>query len=839
MYPFPIWKRLLIWLAGLTAAVVLIAGFFSPIWRQTTANGWWPPGMMVGVDLQGGTQLVFKVERSDIIRSKLEEAVASVRAKLREASIRYTNLAGNDRVVTVTITDPAKIDAAAELLSALSRSGDIAFQRGEGAELRLVISEKAIDAGVAAATRASLGSVERRIIALGDNAFGVRRQGDDRIAIDVFGNADVERLKNILTQPAKISIRFIDESMSGQDALNGRWPAGSEVLYSIDDPPVPYLVERSAIATNNDLVGVRPSFDLKAKTASLTFSLDQNGVKRLSDLTQSAIGRRLAIILDDQVMAVVPVERQIINGTVQVPVNFTEQGLGDLASMLQAGSMPATLTPVEERTVSQAFAQRSVIYVMSAGILAIVLVTSLMVFFYRRLGAVAAASLAYVLLLVLGVLSAFGTLMSLPGLAGVALVIGIAVDTNVLIFERMREEAKAGRPLSDAAEAAFDGARTSIVDSNVTIALGALLLLLLGSDAIGGFAYVLLAGVAAILFTTFTLTQALVGMWVRRRGRNSKRLPRGLARDFLSNADVRFMGIRRYVFSVSAFIAIAAMAGLAFAGLNLGVDFAGGAAVEVVAKNGNADPSNIAERLQELNLGEVTATRSMNPAHAFIRVPSQDAGENGEQSALTLLRDELSSDYDIARVEVAGPSVSGEAGRMASIAIVSALAAILIYILARFGWRFAIGALVATLHDVVLIFGFFLITRMPFDLPAVAALLTVMCYSLNDTVVIYDRMRTNLKRFKTMPLPLLIDTSINQTLSRTVLTSVVTGLALTALAIVGGAAIRPFALTMLFGIVVGTFSSIYIAAPVMIMFKFGRRQDGDRAGEMTANNTAA
>jgi SecD/SecF fusion protein len=289
------------------------------------------------------------------------------------------------------------------------------------------------------------------------------------------------------------------------------------------------------------------------------------------------------------------------------------------------------------------------------------------------------------------------------------------------------------------------------------------------------------------------------------------------------------MGIRRYTFTASAILSLATLLAIATVGMHLGIDFTGGSIIEVRAKQGVADTTDIESRLEQLNLGAVQVDNTRNRSGALIRVHAQNGGENAEQSAVTLVRDELAADYDFSRVEVVGPSVSGEIARTATFGILAALLAVFTYIWLRFAWQFAVGAIVAILHDIILTLGLFVLTGMEFNLISVAALLTIVGYSLNDTIVVYDRMRENLQRYPQMPMPILIDASINQTLSRTILTSATTFLALLALFIFGGEVIRSFTLAMLFGVAIGTFSSIYIAAPVLIVFKL--RPDGSKTGE--------
>jgi SecD/SecF fusion protein len=425
------------------------------------------------------------------------------------------------------------------------------------------------------------------------------------------------------------------------------------------------------------------------------------------------------------------------------------------------------------------------------------------------------------------VLSLAGATLTLAGIAGIVLIVGMAVDSNVLIYERIREEERAGHAFAEAVDRGFSRAFATIVDANVTLFIAAVILFFLGSDSVRGFAVTLSVGILTTVFTAFTLTRWIVAAWMARR--HPRHLPKGVLAGAFEHADIRFMGIRRYVFTVSAVLCLAAMVAFAAAGLHLGVDFTGGSRIEVKARQGSADIADLHARLNDLNLGEVRVEPTDDPASALIRIEAQQGGENAEQSAATLVRGELGREYDFRRVEVVGPAVSGELTLTATLGVLASLAAILVYIWIRFEWQFAAGAIVATLHDVILILGLFVLTGMEFNLASIAALLTVVGYSLNDTVVVYDRLRENLKRYRKMPLPILIDASINQTLSRTVLTAATTLLALLALYLFGGTAMQSFAFTMLFGVALGTFSSIYIAAPVLIIFRL-RRETSDEDG---------
>ncbi|MBX5125065.1 protein translocase subunit SecDF [Rhizobium lentis] len=820
MLHFSRWKTLLIWLVAFAAVVVVAPNLLSEAQRSSLPDWLRNDHMTLGLDLQGGSHIVLKVERSDIVKDRLEEAVANVRNALRGAGIRYTGLTGNGQTVTVRITDPAETQKAVDLLKPTTTAGgqsELALQQGGEGQLSLQISDAGIAADVVSTRNRSLDVVGRRITGFGYKDFQVRPEGADRIAVQVLGSVDAERLKNILNQPAKLSFRLLDESMSGQEALNGRWPATSEVLYSLDDPPVPYLVDRTAFVTGANMIDIEPAIDPQTQDTSIVYRLDAEGTQRLAEATSRNIGKHLAIVFDDQVMSSPVIDAAITGGEGRISANFSEDGVRDLAVMLRAGALPATLTSVEERSISPSFGADSIVSGLVAGLVAVVLVAALMIALYRILGVIAVVSLFFNLILIVAGLSLAGATLTLPGIAGIVLIVGMAVDSNVLIYERIREEERAGPSFAQAVDRGFSRAFATIVDANVTIFIAAIILLFLGSESIRGFAVTLAAGILTTVITAFTLTRSIVAVWLK--ARHPRHLPKSVVAHLFEHTNVRFMGIRRYVFTASAAISLIAMAAFATVGLQLGIDFTGGSLIEVTAKQGNADIDDLRSRLDELNLGEVSVEPTGRPSNARIRIASQGGGENAEQSAATLVRGELLADYDFRRVEVVGPAISGELTMMATLGIVAALAAILIYIWIRFEWQFAVGAIVATLHDVIIMLGLFVLTGIEFNLTSIAAVLTIVGYSLNDTVVVYDRMRENLKRYRKMPLPILIDASINQTLSRTVLTAATTLLALLALYLFGGDVIRSFSFAMLFGVALGTFSSIYIAAPVLIVFR--------------------
>jgi SecD/SecF fusion protein len=602
-----------------------------------------------------------------------------------------------------------------------------------------------------------------------------------------------------------------------QDAIDGRPPAGSDVLNSKDDPPVPYLVQNQVIVSGDSLVDAQATFDQQSNEPVISFRFDSKGAQRFAQATQQNVGRPFAIILDKEVISAPVINEPILGGSGQISGSFTIESANELALLLRAGALPASLTVIEERTVGPGLGADSITAGKIASLIAGALVIAFMLFAYGYLGLLANIALLANVAMIIAVLSLLGATLTLPGIAGIVLTVGMAVDSNVLIYERVREERRGGRSLIQSMDSGFSQALATIIDANLTTFIAAAVLYFLGSGPVKGFAVTLGIGIITTVFTAFTLTRWLVAYWIRVK--RPKEIPNGLFRLVPEVTTINFMRFRNYTFAFSIITSLISLGWFAYKDMNYGIDFRGGSIIEVQAKGPSADVANIRARLGELNLGDVQVQSFGTEKDVLIRVESQDLGDGAEQTAVFKVRSTLAEDYDFRRVEVVGSTVSAELIRNGVLGLFAALFAIVIYVWMRFEWQFGLGALIATGHDIVLTLGLFAITGMEFNLTSIAAILTIMGYSLNDTVVVYDRVRENLRRFKKMPIVELLDLSMNQTLSRTVLTGLTTLLALGALWLFGGEVIRSFVFAMLFGIVVGTYSSIFIAGPLLILFK--------------------
>lgn len=821
-------KMILIWLA-VAITVILAAPNLFPASTLAELPNWVPKRQMtLGLDLQGGSHILLQMDQNDLIKDQLETTRDEIRTLLRDAKIQYTGLGGTGRTVQVRINDPSQVEAAKTALKPITNPITAGlFSGGSVQSMTLDDSESGLlkftvtDAGIKYRTSTALSQaievVERRVNALGTTEPIVQRQGDDRILVQVPGLQNPQRLKDIIGQTAKLTFQMVDTSVPVQDAMKNRPPPGDSILYSQDDPPIPYLVENRVIVSGEDLSNATPTYNSQTNEPVVSFTFNSRGATRFGQATQQNVGKPFAIVLDNQIISAPVIREPILGGSGQISGNFTAESANDLAVLLRAGALPAKLTIIEERTVGPGLGQDSIHAGKVAGVIGSILVVAFMFVAYGFLGFLANIALAVHVAMIVALLSLLGATLTLPGIAGIVLTIGMAVDSNVLIYERIREERRNGRSVIQAIDTGFSKALATIVDSNVTSLIATVVLFFLGTGPVKGFAITYAIGILTTVFTAFTFTRMLVSIWLRRA--RPKELPRAPVTFIPPGTKIPFMGIRRWTFTLSSLLSVLSVVGFLTIGINYGIDFKGGSIIEVQSKQGDADLGDIRNRLSELNIGEIQVQQFGTPNDVLIRVGAQDAGENAEQTVIDKVRGELQDQYDFRRVEVVGPTVSGELAKQGTIAMLIALVGILLYVWFRFEWQFAVGAIVATVHDVVMTIGFFVLTGLEFNQSSLAAILTIIGYSLNDTIVVYDRVREDLRKYKKMPLPQLLNNAINETLSRTTLTSVTTILALLALVLFGGEVIRSFTMAMLFGVVFGTYSSIFIAAPLLILFK--------------------
>ena len=531
MLYFARWKVGLIIAAVVFGILFTLPNFFS---AETVAK--WPSflpqsRLVLGLDLQGGAHILMQVERESIVKDGVDQLRDDVRQLLREARIGYTGLGIQGASVQVRVRDVAQLDAAQEKLAELTQpvsvgvfgggtKRDVTIESDADGLIRLLLTDEGIQQRVSSAVDQSIEVVRRRIDQLGTTEPSIQRQGEDRILIQVPGLQDSQRLKTLLQQTAKLTFHLVCQEMSAEQALQTRPPADCDIHYSTDEPPVPYLIERRALVGGEDLVDAQPSFDQRTSEPIVTFRFNTSGARRFATVTEQNVGRPFAILLDKEVVSAPVIREPIRGGSGQISGNFTVGSAHDLAILLRAGARPPDLTIVE-RTVGPGLGKDSIAAGETAAVIGAVAVVVFMVLAYGFFGILANIALIANVALIIGLLSLLQATLTLPGIAGIVLTVGMAVDSNVLIYERIREEARAGRSAIAAIDAGFSRALATILDANVTTLIAAVILFQLGSGPVRGFAVTLAIGIATTVFSAFTFTRLLVATWVRARRPNA------------------------------------------------------------------------------------------------------------------------------------------------------------------------------------------------------------------------------------------------------------------------------------------------------------------------------
>jgi preprotein translocase subunit SecD len=387
-----------------------------------------------------------------------------------------------------------------------------------GGLIRLTVTEPALVERIRQAVEQSIQIVERRVNELGTVEPSIQRQGVDRILVQVPGLQDPSRLKELLGKTAKLTFRLVDLSVPPDQALGGRVPPESEILYgSRAENRQPYLIEKRIMVSGEDLTDAQPGFDQRNGQPIVSFRFNTNGARRFAQVTQENVGRPFAIVLDNEVISAPVIQEPILGGSGQISGNFTVVQANDLAILLRAGALPAPLTIIEERTVGPGLGQDSIEKGKLASYVGSVMVIVFMFATYGLFGLFANLAVAINVAMIFGVLSMLNATLTLPGIAGIVLTVGIAVDSNVLIYERIREEVRSGRTPITAIDAGFSRALATIMDSNITTFIAAAVLFYIGTGPVRGFAVTLGIGIITTVFTAFTLTRLIVAVWVRWR----------------------------------------------------------------------------------------------------------------------------------------------------------------------------------------------------------------------------------------------------------------------------------------------------------------------------------
>ncbi len=521
----PLWRLIVVF--GI-CAVGLIASLPNLFPRAALEDlpGWLPTRQInLGLDLQGGSHLLLEVGVASVVQERLETLESDIRLALRRARIGYRGLEVRNGALVLALTEPGQLEAAlaeiqefnTRLTTNIGAIGDREFDVESSANGRITIalSQEGNDALVLSTLSQSLEVVRRRIDEIGTREPTIQRQGLDRILVQVPGEQNPENVKNLLGQTAKLSFHMVDLDANIEDAINGRVPAGSMLVESLDDQgPSHYVVRSRVDVSGENLVDAQPQFQDNQPVVSFRF--DSVGARQFGQITQDNVGDLFAIVLDDNVISAPRIREPILGGSGVISGNFTVESANQLAILLRAGALPAPLTIIEERTVGPDLGADSIRAGEIASIIALVIVALFMAAYYRTFGLFANIALLMNIVLIIGILSLIQATLTLPGIAGIVLTIGMAVDANVLIFERIREETRAGRTPISAVETGFGQAMRAIIDANVTTLIAAICLYQFGSGPIKGFAVTLAIGIATSMFTAIVLSKLVITLWYRR-----------------------------------------------------------------------------------------------------------------------------------------------------------------------------------------------------------------------------------------------------------------------------------------------------------------------------------
>lgn len=512
MLQFPTWKILLVVLVCLLGVVYAAPNLFERDAFGDVPTG--VPGRQInlGLDLQGGSYLLLEVDAEVVVQERLEAVVEIARRELRDANIGYLGLGVQGDAASFRVREPGDLERARELAGDFEQGTDVST---EGDRVSIRLTEETVAEITRNAVQQSIEIVRRRVDETGTREPLIQRQGESRILIQLPGVDNPERIKALIGQTAKLTFQLVDPTASAQEALDGRVPPGSELLPSADNQgPSHYVVKRRIMVSGENLVDAQPSFQDNQPVVSFRF--DSLGGRRFGQATTENVGRPFAIVLDDKVISAPVIREPILGGTGVISGSFSVQEAQDLALLLRAGALPAPLTVLEERTVGPGLGADSIAAGKVASVVGLLLVIAFMVVAYGLFGIFANIALLLNIGIILGALSALQATLTLPGIAGIVLTIGMAVDANVLVFERVREELDNGRSPINALDAGYRRAFTTIIDSNLTTLFAAVFLFALGSGPVKGFAVTLGIGIMTSMFTAVMVTRLFVAVWARR-----------------------------------------------------------------------------------------------------------------------------------------------------------------------------------------------------------------------------------------------------------------------------------------------------------------------------------
>ncbi|WP_372620779.1 protein translocase subunit SecD [Alteromonas stellipolaris] len=857
---------------GLVYALVILLGLLSAApnilpdsMRQHVPQWYSQHTLSLGLDLQGGSHLLLEADTDALFARQLDTYSSALFSDLREQNIRYVKHASKQGLsVQFTLSNPDDFYKVKQRASEVAMQSDgssalLLTQQGtapkgnaskgisqKGNVIVLELTEEYQAAVVKDAINRSLEVVRKRLDETGLTEPSVTRQGSDAILVQMPGISDPANVKALLGTTAQMRFHW-------QTQVNN-----SESFIRADINDRQYLLEKHVALEGEHITDAAAVFSPETSQPVVTFRLDNEGARQFATMTKNNIGRVLAVVLDDTVVTAPVINSVIPGGRGEITGSFTMSEAQDVALMLRTGALPVPLHIIEERTVGPDLGSDAIETGVKSGIAGALGVLVFMLAIYGRWGAIASLALTVNMALVFGVLTLFGATLTLPGIAGLILTMGMAVDANILINERIREETKKGRPAGSALKIGFEKAFGTIVDSNFTTLIAVSLLFVFGSGPVKGFAVTIAIGLITSLFTSVALTKLLM----QRATKKHQREPINLSSPLLTMADklgpFNFLKSKKLALSVSLILTLCSMAIFFKPGLQYGVDFTGGTMMEISAPQLSTE--QLRTVLKEHHFEDIAIQEYGAKNQYLLRAPvseqsnalsnieantgaSTEANTVATQGSNIEVLKQVIQDADSTvvfnKVDVVGPKVSDGFADLSILALLIAGGGMLAYLWFQFEAHFATAALLTVLLDLTKTIGFIALTSIEFNLTAVAALLALIGYSINDKVVVLDRVRELLRISPERSLADIINEAVNSTLSRTVFTSLTTLLALLPMALVGGDAVSSFAVPMVFAVVIGTSSTLFITSSLLHMLGKRREQRGKAQLRPTAEEVKA
>lgn len=851
MMYFTRWKTVTIIMVCLVGLLVSLPNLFP----RASFPDWFPLRQVsLGLDLRGGSYLLLEVDTAVLTRERLEAVVEGARRGMSQATprIAYTGLTAqpDQRRVQMRILDANQREAAARVMrdlanpitvSAGNQQPDMEVSVSGDGLLTATVTEAGLRAKATNAVEQSIEIVRRRIDETGVAEALIARQGQNRILVQLPGVEDPQRIKDLLGRTARMTFHLLDETANLQ-ALTA--PPGVMFLTG-EQTGERFAVRRRVEVDGANLNDARAAQDSRTNEWVVNFSFDSLGTRRFADITRANVGRPFAVVLDDKVITAPVIREPITGGRGQISGSFTVRTANDLAVLLRAGALPAPLTVVEERTVGPELGEDAIRAGMISLAVGFAFVFLYMGFAYGLFGWIANSALFINIVLLIACMSLLEATLTLPGIAGIVLTLGTALDANILINERIREEVKNGRSPLSALETGYAKASGTIIDANLTNLIAMGFLFGFGSGPVKGFAVTVAIGTVIQMWTATVLTRLFIVWWYRWNRPKElpvlekpgaallERLRRPLFRIVPDLTRIPFMRAALAGLIISGVLSAASVVGAIYPGLQRGIDFQGGIIMEVRTPEA-ANLPLLRSTMARLEAGDIGLQRFGDDSTVLVRVlaPEDEAATQQLVNRIRTALEEAAPGIRILRVEAVGNRISDELFRGGMIALGLSLLAMMIYIWVRFEWEFGLAAFITLILDTTKAVGFMILFQIEFNLTTIAAILTIIGFSVNDKVVIFDRMRENLRRYKVMPLNEVVDLSINETLNRTLGTSMTLMLSVLPLALFGGATLSGFAWVMAFGVVISTSSSIFISAPIVLYTGRQRLRPGS-TGDVT------